>query len=225
MKCRFEKLLIFICLAFVPAFFFTHAEAQPPSGDPAYASGSPTVGQDNIEHAFSKDSMDAGFGVGGGVGPRIFGSTVCHNFVLGSVHLGRIMSDTKCAGTWYEGNWELLAEAFGGYQLNHGGASLAGLTPFVRYNFVNFHSRWVPFVEAGAGVSYTDISRPDLSTDFEFNLQAGMGIRYFLCPHLAATLEARYMHISNAKIEFPDRGVNAAEFFLGLSWFLLPLRN
>lgn len=164
--------------------------------------------------------METGLAFGGAVGLKIFGSTVYHDFVLGSVHLGRIMSDTKCAGTWYEGNWELLAEAFGGYQLNHGGASLAGLTPFVRYNFVTFHSRWVPFVEAGAGVSYTDISKPDLSTYFEFNLQAGMGIRYFFCPNLAATLQARYLHISNAEIESPDRGVNAPEFLLGLSWFL-----
>ena len=219
MKCRFEKFLTAICVAFVLAFFFTHAEAQPPSGDPAWPFCIPMVGQDAIEHAFSKGSMETGFAFGGAVSSRIFGSSAFHDFVLGSVHFGRIMSDTKCADTWYEGNWELLAEVFGGYQLNNDGASLVGLTPFVRYNFIT-QSRWIPFVEAGGGVSYTDISRPDLSTNFEFNLQAGMGIRYFLCPNLAATLQARYLHISNAHIENPDRGINAAEFLLGLSWFM-----
>ncbi len=219
MQCRFEKLLTVIWLAFVLTLFFTHAEAQPPLGDPASAPGSPAVGQDGIEHAFSKGEMETGLAFGGAVGLKIFGSTVYHDFVLGSIHLGRIMSDTKCADTWYEGNWELLAELFGGYQVNRGGAALVGLTPFVRYNFIT-HSRWIPFIEAGGGVSFTDISRPDLSTEFEFNLQACMGIEYFFRPNLAATLQARYLHISNANIESPDRGVNAAEFLLGLAWFL-----
>jgi hypothetical protein len=47
-----------------------------------------------------------------------------------------------------------------------------------------------------------------------------MGIECFLCPNLAATLQAKYLHISNASIESPDHGVNAAEFLLGLAWFL-----
>ncbi len=219
MQCHFEKLLAVICLAFVLAFSFTHAEAQQQLGYPASASGSSTVGPDDIERAFSKGSMEAGLAFGGAVGLKIFGSTFHHDFVLGSVHLGRIMSNTKCAGTWYEGNWELLAELFGGYQVNRGGAALVGLTPFVRYNFIT-HSRWIPFVEAGGGVSFTDISRPDLSTEFEFNLQAGMGIEYFFRPNLAATLQARYLHISNASIESPDHGANAAVFLLGLAWFM-----
>jgi opacity protein-like surface antigen len=219
MRCRFKELLIVICLVFVLAFFSTHAEAQPPLGDPAPASGSWTVGQDDIEHAFSKGSMETGLAFGGAVGLKIFGSTAYHDFVLGSVHLGRIISDTMCAGAWYEGNWELLAELFGGYQINRGGAALVGLTPFVRYNFIT-HSRWIPFVEAGGGVSFTDISKPDLSTEFEFNLQAGMGIEYFFCPNLAATLQARYLHISNASIESPDHGANAMVFLVGLAWFM-----
>jgi len=163
--------------------------------------------------------METGLAFGGAVGLKIFGSTVYHDFVPGSVHLGRIISDTKCAGAWYEGNWELLAELFGGYQINRGGAALVGLTPFVRYNFIS-HSRWIPFVEAGGGVSFTDISRPDLSAEFKFNLQAGMGIEYFFCPNPAAALQARYLHISNASIESPDRGANAAVFLLGLAWFM-----
>ncbi|MEN6439760.1 MAG: acyloxyacyl hydrolase, partial [Syntrophobacter sp.] len=84
------------------------------------------------------------------------------------------MNDTKFAGSWYEGNWELLAEVFGGYQINPGGAYLVGLTPFVRYNYAT-HSRWMPYIGAGAGISFTDISNPDLSTEFEFNVQAGIG--------------------------------------------------
>ncbi len=218
MECPFARLLTVICLALALAFFFTIAEAQPPPGDSASVSGIPTVGQDAIDHAFSKGSIETGLAFGGGVGAKIFGSTFHHDFIIGSVYLGRIMSDTRGAGRWYEGNWEILAELFGGDQINHGGAALVGLTPFVRYNFMT-HSRWVPFAEAGAGVSFTDISRPDLSTNFEFNLQAGMGIDYFFRPNLAATLQTRYLHISNADIESPDHGVNAAVFLLGLTWF------
>jgi hypothetical protein len=79
---------------------------------------------------------------------------------------------------------------------------------------------WVPFVEAGAGLSYTDISRPDLSTNFEFNVQVGTGIGYFFSNNTALTFQARFLHVSNAGIEDPNYGVNTAVFLVGLSWFL-----
>ncbi|MGO9021640.1 MAG: acyloxyacyl hydrolase [Syntrophobacteraceae bacterium] len=41
----------------------------------------------------------------------------------------------------------------------------------------------------------------DLDGDFQFNLQASMGIEYFFRPTLAATVQARYLHISNAGIK------------------------
>jgi len=214
----FRKLVTAITFVFSVTFFSTGVEAQLSLGDLASDHGSPPVIQDSVEPGFSKGIVETGVAAGGALGLKIFGTKATHDLILGSIDIGRIMSDTKCPGAWYQGNWELLAEIFGGYQLNHGGAYVVGLTPLVRYNFVD-HSRWVPFVEAGGGVSLTDICRPDLSSRFEFNIQAGTGIEYFFCKNIAATLQAKYLHISNAGIESPDHGVNAAVILAGLTWF------
>ncbi len=155
------------------------------------------------------------------MGPKLFGSSVHHDYTLGSVHVGRIMTGTICPGTWHEGNFELLAELFGGYQIDGNGATFAGLTPFVRYNFTGTHTGWVPFLEGGAGPTYTDIGKPDLGMTFEFNLQAGLGIEYFFCPNMAATFETRLLHFSDAAIESPDRGDNTVVFMLGMTWFIM----
>ncbi len=219
MPYPFRNALGGICFALVLTSFPTPAEAQPPFGDSASPPGGFSAQEEGSKGTFIKGGTEIGLSLGGGVGVKIFGSSVYHDFALGSVYLGRIMSDAWCAGKWYEGNWELLAEVFGGYQTNHGGASLVGLTPFIRYNFIGRYP-WVPFVEAGAGVSYTDVSRPDLGGDFQFNLQAGTEIEYFFRKDVAATLQIRYLHISNASIESPDHGVNAPVLLAGLTWFL-----
>jgi hypothetical protein len=59
-----------------------------------------------------------------------------------------------------------------------------------------------------------------LGGDFQFNLQAGLGLKYFFRPNLAATIETRFLHVSNAAIESPDHGVNTAVFLVGLALFL-----
>jgi hypothetical protein len=57
-----------------------------------------------------------------------------------------------------------------------------------------------------------------LSSTFEFNLQAGPGLRWVLRQNLAFTLQARYLHVSNARINIPDFGVNTFLFSGGLTW-------
>jgi lipid A 3-O-deacylase len=71
----------------------------------------------------------------------------------------------------------------------------------------------------GAGATATDIRNGDLSTTFEFNLQAGVGTAFFLQKDLAATFQYRFIHLSNAGIQFPNLGVNNSTFLLRLSWF------
>jgi len=89
----------------------------------------------------------------------------------------------------------------------------------LRYNFAT-GSRWVPFVDAGAGVTATGIGAPDLSGTFEFNLQAGGGVQWFLKENLAVTFEARYTHWSCAGIHEPNFGLNGVTGLLGIKLFL-----
>ncbi len=88
----------------------------------------------------------------------------------------------------------------------------------VRYNFAA-GSRWVPFVEAGFGVTTTDIKGRDLSTTVQFKSEAGPGVHYFVRQRTAITLQYHFFHLSNGGIKRPNGGVNINSFAIGLSRF------
>jgi opacity protein-like surface antigen len=92
------------------------------------------------------------------------------------------------------------------------------LTPHLRYDFAT-GTRFIPFVDVGAGVTLTGIREPDLSNIFEFNLQAGGGLHWFFRDNAALTFEFRYIHLSCAEITSPNLGVNGVLWTAGLSRF------
>jgi opacity protein-like surface antigen len=165
-----------------------------------------------------KGTQTAGFNVGAGLGMEVLGGSQSHDLVLDRLYYGRVLTDVIGERSSLRGNLEGRVELMGGGQYDPKGAYLFGLTPVLRYNFAT-GSRWMPFLDAGAGVSVTDIGRPDLSTAFEFNLQAGAGLNYFLRENLALTLQYRFLHVSNAQIASPDLGMNANIVSIGLTWF------
>ena len=177
-----------------------------------------SIWENELGSGLRYDSLNVGLSLGGAFGMKVLGGSESHDFVLGSVHAGWVISGVKATNHWYRGNWELVGELFGGGQVNPTSAYLIGLTPFIRYDFAT-GTRWVPFVEAGAGVTATDIGKPDLGTTFEFNLQAGVGVHYFLREYLAVTLQYRYMHFSDANIGTPNLGVNSNAVLAGISWW------
>ncbi len=174
--------------------------------------------RDEIGNGFRKGAHEVGVSAGYAVGGKVFGTSVTHNLVLGDVHAGWILSDVVMENNCLRGNWEFLVDVFGGEQVNRQNAKLAAIDPVIRYDFAT-GSRLVPFFEVGAGVMYTDIRRPDLGSDFEFNEFGGVGLHWFFTKHFAVTLEGRYMHISNAGIDKPNRGVNTFPAMVGLNYF------
>jgi len=94
---------------------------------------------------------------------------------------------------------------------------LIGLTPHLRYNFAT-GTRWIPFLDGGAGVTATGIGHPDLGGTFEFNLQPALGVQRFIRDNLALTAQVKYMHMSSAGIDHPNLGVNNVVFMIGLVW-------
>jgi hypothetical protein len=112
----------------------------------------------------------------------------------------------------------LAGELWGGGQYHPDRDYVVGLTPVVRYHFLP-KARFTPFIDGGAGVTATDIRHPDLSTAFEFNVQAGTGFHWTLRRNLAFTCLARYLHMSNASMDSPNHGVNAVLFSAGLTRF------
>lgn len=151
-------------------------------------------------------------------GQLIFGSNERHNLALISVSYGQMIGDVNGTDKWYRGNWELRAELFGGTQVNPETCALVGVTPHLRYNFAT-GTRFVPYVDIGAGVSLTEIRAPDLGGAFQFNLQAITGVNYFVRDDLSINIAMQYLHLSSSGISMPNDGVNTVGCFLGVQWF------
>jgi lipid A 3-O-deacylase len=141
-----------------------------------------------------------------------------HDLALASARFGRMLGGPAAGNRWYHGNAELLGELWGGVQTHPRHRSLFGLTPLLRYHFAT-GSRWVPFVNAGVGLAYSNICGRDLSNGFQVNLQAGAGTHYFLREELALAPEYRWFHLSNAGLNRPNTGLNTQMLFAGLSRF------
>lgn len=167
---------------------------------------------------FARSTKYVGAVAGAGLGVKAFGSKQAHDLAVFGVSYGKIISDVKGQGHWYRGNWDLRAELFGGGEFSPSSEYLIGAAPHIRYQFAT-GSRFIPFVDLGAGVSSTDIGPPDLGGRFQFNLQAGVGVNYFLRPNLALSVESRFLHLSSARISTPNLGVNSTLFLAGVSWF------
>jgi len=171
-----------------------------------------------VGEGFRKGTHELNLSAAAGLGMPIFGSKETHHWVLGVIEYGWMFSGVVAKDHWYQGNWELVGNMFGGIQYTPNHAYLYGVAPLLRYNFVT-GTRWVPFFNAGAGVTGTNIRDGDLSNKFEFNLQIGAGVRYFFRDNLALNVQYRFLHLSDAGITSPNLGVNDSNIMLGASWF------
>jgi hypothetical protein len=171
-----------------------------------------------VGEGFGPSAQDFGVEAGASHGVAAFGGTQAHNLSLMSLTYGHILGRVKGQGHWFRGNWEFRAELFGGAEFSPDTEWLVGLAPHLRYNFAT-GTRLVPFVDAGAGATGTGIGPPDLSNTFEFNLQAAVGLHWFIKDDVALTVEARYVHFSCAGISSPNRGLNTLLGLVGVNWF------
>lgn len=177
------------------------------------------IWQNGIGQGFKPWTKSISFNTGAGVGFVSFlGGEQHHDLAFASLAYGCMLGSVKGQGHWYRGNWELRGELFGAAQFSPTSDWVVGLTPHLRYNFAT-GTRWIPYVDAGAGVTATSIGPPDLSHYFEFNLQAATGIRWFIRDNVALGIEARYIHISCAGINQPNLGLNNVNGMVGISWF------
>lgn len=151
-------------------------------------------------------------------GLSVIGSTEAHELALTSLSAGHVFATTVGADHWYRGNLELRIELLSGAQFSPSSSWLVAMNPHLRYNFAA-GTRLVPFIDLSPGAMLTDIGRPDLGTRFEFDLQAGFGAHWFLRRGLALTVEARYIHISDANTGHPNHGVNSLLGLAGVTWF------
>jgi opacity protein-like surface antigen len=140
------------------------------------------------------------------------------NYTITELQIGYMLSGVKGPGL-LRGNFETALEGFGSAIFDGPGSFIAGVTLWGRYNFVQPGARLIPYIQGGLGLTSTDIDREIVGQPFNFNLNAGGGLRYFITSHWSLSLEYRYQHISNANTGSHNIGINSHGPILGLSYF------
>jgi lipid A 3-O-deacylase len=176
-----------------------------------------SIWRDGVGEGFRSGVQSFSFSAGAGAGIKMFGGSQAHDLALASLTYSYLFGPIL-ENHWYAGNLELRAELFGGAEFSPASESLVGLTPHLRYSFAT-GTRWVPYLDGGAGLTATSIGPPDLSGTFQFNVQAAIGVLWFFRDNVALNLESRYIHLSNAGTKNPNLGVNTVLGMIGISWF------
>jgi lipid A 3-O-deacylase len=164
--------------------------------------------------------MLAGYGLSNAIGPSKAGI----DFVTLMPRVGYVFAESHGPPP-LQGSLEGVVEAvpalvaFEDAQTIYGG----GFNLLLRYD-VATGTRVVPFVEGGAGIllstpQSTDHRSQFRASQFNFTLQVAPGLRYFLTPQAALSLEYRLHHISDANTTAHNPGLNADFFLLGFSIF------
>jgi len=79
--------------------------------------------------------------------------------------------------------------------------------------------RFSPYIEGGTGVIYTSQDLEQQSTNWNFLLQGGCGLYYFVRENTSLNVGYRFRHFSNAGVERPNGGIDAHCVLIGFSFF------
>ena len=172
--------------------------------------------------AMTRGTVEVGAATGFWQGTTAVGNSPSANrsavFVLPRV--GMVLTDPLGTGRW-QGNVEVLVEPLFARFTKPFAAEVAGGSFVVKYNFLSF-GRWMPFWDAGAGMVWSNLAPriPEESTQFQFVLETGPGVHYFMTETLTLTMGVRFHHFSNAGIGDRNTGLNAVLPYVGFSVFL-----
>src|SRR5579872_3605016 len=114
------------------------------------------VWDSDVGEGFCRGAQSLTLTVGASAGVAMLGGTQHHDLALAGVTYGRVFGPVLAPNHWYRGNLEGRIELFGGAQFSPSEQWIAGLTPHLRYDFAT-GTPWVPFIDAGAGVTGTGI--------------------------------------------------------------------
>ena len=209
------------------------AQASPESGEPVSVQGSSAP---DFESRFAKKQYAFGFNLGIGftvnippvdaVSDERTQIRFVHFFPNFKYNLTGIMGESFFRGALYwvieAGVAVTLKDPTRNNQVVEQSPSfLFGMVPAqLEYKFLSPERSWAPFLFAGVGGSWSEWFQEtrEIATAFEFILQAGAGIEYFLDNGTALNFNYRFWHLSNSNIKSPNIGLNAHVFSLGFSF-------
>ena len=121
------------------------------------------------------------------------------------------------AGSRFE-SIQLVNEGMLGGAVNPGGRVL-GYTALFRLEG-RTRRNTKPLLDWGGGVIDTTLSDHayELNGHLQFNPQAGIGFEHFFSPQRAFVVEYRFLHLSNAGIVGPNKGVQCSVLTVGFRW-------
>lgn len=129
------------------------------------------------------------------------------------------ISDPIGGHSLFRGNFELVLEGALHYIFKPKNGFAGGLTPLVRYNLLT-GARWIPFVQAGAGLLALNADLKLQPDGLNFTPQIGLGLHYFIFDRTSLTAEWRFHHLSNAGIHDRNVGINSSLVLFGVTYFL-----
>jgi lipid A 3-O-deacylase len=134
--------------------------------------------------------------------------------------LSVLLTNKEMGTSFFRGLVQYQAEPVVGVITHPNGKVEAGLSfAGFKYNFTSLESRWSPYSTFGFGAIYEPIGHRVQGSDFNFIIQTGLGVEYFLDDKRAINVQYRYRHISNAHIKNPNSSINSSFLLVGLSFF------
>ena len=168
-----------------------------------------------------KGTVEAGLAAGYLQGVEVLTSTSSNRSAVYVLpRIGRVLT-SEIGNGLLAGNLELLFEPLYAHYFKPFGATAAGGSLVFKYNFLSF-GRWMPYWDLGLGMLWTNLA-PDIqeqSTQFNFVLESGPGVDYFVTEKVAVMIGARFHHISNADLGDRNLGLNSVLAYAGVSVFL-----
>src|SRR2546423_710759 len=141
-----------------------------------------SASSEDARDVVKRGTMEVGVATGFWQATTVVGSGPSANrsavFVL--PRAGVVMTDALGSG-WWEGNVELLAEPLFARFTQPYAAEVVGGSLVVKYSLVSF-GRWLLCWDAGAGMVWSNRAPriPEESTNFQFVLETGPGVLYFM---------------------------------------------
>jgi len=153
-----------------------------------------------------------------GLGPKI----PTFDFAPINLRLGVVLND-PCFPSFLRGSYEALAELSTAPVVSGFGDIVVGPTALLRYNWVQPNSRFVPYLQGGAGFAYNDAyedrHQRAIGEAVEFTLKAAVGCHYFINDHFSVDAEGGFTHISNADLASRNLGINAVGGSMGITYY------
>lgn len=190
----------------------------------AWASDASNVTHSPTMEVYTEDRISLQLVSGAIFSPTIFASrTPVMSYAQTNLRLGWMINSPGRMGFLPRGNLEAILELTNSIIYKGPGNYMGGLTALIRYNIVPKDSRFVPYVQVGVGVVYTDAykdrSQNAIGNSVEFTPQASFGCHYMINRNWSISAELIFHHISNAGLDHRNRGINAFGGFLGLTYY------